>query len=237
GVSFTDDAEGSLNGTAIAEVSTSAEENFVYIVNLGKEVPTEPAETGSIATTGADRGFMKIRVLTDGNSYTIQYADLSETESLNEVTIAKDATHNLTAFSLTHGETVSVEPAKDQWDINLSGVFTYYGYQGTLVAGLTYSDYILHNTMGGVGLYQITIEGDVPTYANFSRSDVEESSFVYNNRAVVGSGWRDAFGGVINEDVYYILKDADGNYYKFNFTAYTSAEGERGNYQFVYERL
>ena len=52
-----------------------------------------------------------------------------------------------------------------------------------------------------------------------------------------GSGWRDAFGGVVNEDVYYVLKDVDGNYYKFDFTDFTSTEGERGHYQFTYERL
>ena len=237
GISFTDNAEGTLEGTAFSEVSTTATENYVYILSLGYEIPTKPAETGSIATTGDQRGYMKVRVLSDGNSYTIQYAELAETESYNEVTISKDAAYNLTAFSLTNGETISVEPNKDQWDINLSGVFSYYGDSGGLVAGLTYSDYVLHNTLGNVGLYQVTIEGDVPTYSNFTMGDVDESAFVFDNRAVVGSGWRDAFNGVINENVYYVLKDADGNYYKFDFTDYKSTEGERGHYQFTYERL
>jgi len=237
GISFTDNAEGTLDGTTFSEISATAEENYVYIVSLGYEIPTEPAEVGSIATTGDHRGFMKVRILSDGNSYTIQYADLAETESYNEVTVSKDDAYNLTAFSLTHGETISVEPTKEQWDINLSGVFAYYGAQGHIVAGLTYSDYVLHNTLGGTGLYQVTLEGEGPTYANFTMSDVDESAFVFDNRAVVGSGWRDAFGGVVNEDVYYVLKDADGNYYKFDFTAYTNTEGERGHYQFTYERL
>ena len=237
GISFTDNAEGTLEGTAFSEVSTTAEENYVYIVSLGYEIPTEPAETGSIATTGDHRGFMKVRILGDGSTYTIQYADLAETESYNEVTVSKDDAYNLTAFSLSNGETVSVEPTKAQWDINLSGVFAYYGSQGPIVAGLTYSDYVLHNTLGDVGLYQVTIEEGVSSYANFSMNDVDESAFVYDNRAVVGSGWRDAFGGVVNENVYYVLKDGDGNYYKFDFTAYTNTEGERGHYQFTYERL
>lgn len=237
GISFTDNAEGTLEGTAFAEVSTTPEENYVYLVSLGKEIPTEPAEVGSIKTTGDHRGFLKVRVLSDGNSYTIQYADLAETGSYNEVTVPKNDAHNLTAFSFSNGETVSVEPEKNQWDINLSGVFSYYGSQGPIVAGLTYSDYVLHNTLGGVGLYQVTIEGDLPTYANFTMANVDESAFVFDNRAVVGSGWRDAFNGVINENVYYVLKDADGNYYKFDFTDYKSTEGERGHYQFTYERL
>ncbi|KAB5489520.1 HmuY family protein [Flagellimonas hadalis] len=237
GISFTDSPEGTLEGTAFAEISTTAEENYVYLVSLGKEIPTEPAETGSINTTGDLRDIIKVRILSDGNSYTIQYADLNETTAFSEVTVPKDAAHNITAFSLTNGETVSVEPAKEEWDINLSGVFTYYGYQGPIAAGLTYSDYVVHNTLGGVGLYQVTIEGDVPTYANFTMADVDESALVYDNRAVVGSGWRDTFGGVVNTGRYYVLKDADGNYYKLNFTAYTSTEGERGHFQFTYERL
>lgn len=237
GIIFTDNAEGTLEGTVFSEISTTPEENYVYLVSLGKEIPTDPAPVGSIATTGDPRPIIKVRILSDGNNYTIQYADLNETSTISEVTVPKDDTYNITAFSLTNGETVSVEPAKEQWDINLSGVFTYYGYQGPIAAGLTFSDYVVHNTMGGVGLYQVTIEGEVPTYANFTMSDVEESAFVYDNRAVVGSGWRDPFGGVISDDRYYVIKDIDGNYYKLNFTAYTNAEGERGHFQFTYERL
>ena len=242
GISFTDYAEGNLDDTAFTEISINPEENYVYIVSLGNEIPVEeeleaPIDPGSIDTSGDHRGFLKVRVLSDGSNYTIQYAELAETESYTEVTVPKNTAYNLTAFSLTNGETVSVEPNKEQWDINLSGVFSYYGNSQGLVAGLTYSDYVLHNTLGGTGLYQVTIEEGVPTYANFTMADVEESAFVYDNRAVVGSGWRDAFNGTVNENVYYVLKDVDGNYYKFDFTAFTSSEGERGHYQFTYERL
>ncbi|MDC6365694.1 MULTISPECIES: HmuY family protein [Flavobacteriaceae] len=243
---FTDNKEGDLDGTAFAEISTTAEDNNVYIVGLGNSIPTEAADPGSIDITGDHRGFMKVRILTDGNEYTIQYAALDETTTISEVTIPKDDTYNLTAFSLTNGESVSVEPAAEQWDVNFSGVFSYYGYQGPTLAGLTYSDYTVHNTLGGVGLYQVTTyeevgdvvtEFDVPSYTDFARENVEESSFVYDDRAIIASGWRDAFGGVLKDDRYYVLKDAAGNYYKMMFTAYVSNEGERGNAQFTYERL
>lgn len=238
GIRFTDSPEGNLEGTAIAEVSTIAEENFVYLVSLGNEIPTDPAPLGSIATTGDPRPIIKMRVLSDGNRYTIQYADLNETSSFSEITVDKDDAYNLTAVSLTHGEIVDVEPAKDQWDINLSGVFSYYGPQGNLIAGLTFSDYVVHNTLGGVGLYQVTLTDGVPSYANFSRADVDESALVYDNRALIGSGWRTTFGTpAVQGDRYYIVKDSDGNFYKLNFTAFTSTEGERGHFQFVYDRL
>lgn len=238
GVSFTDSPEGSLEGTAFAEVSTDPEENFVYLLSLGSEIPTEPAPIGTLETTGDHRGFLKVRVLSDGNSYTIQYADINETTSFSEITVSKDDTLNLTAVSLTDGGTVDVEPAKDQWDINLSGVFSYHGPQGNLIAGLTFSDYVVHNTLGDVGLYQVTITEGVPSYADFSRADVDESALVYDNRSIIGSGWRTTFGTpAVNSDQYYIVKDSDGNFYKMNFTAFTSTEGERGHFQFVYDRL
>ena len=132
------------------------------------------------------------------------------------------------------------------WDINFTGVFSY--YQGGY--GLTYSDYALHNTLGEVGLYQVTTyaisndvrtDFDVPAYADFSRANVEEASLVFNDHSTVGSGWRSVniFTGDLNikDDRYYILKDASGNFYKIKFTAAVDNSGERGYPQFVYERL
>lgn len=245
---FTDNKEGTLEGTAFAEISTTADENYVYIVSLGNEIPSEPAEVGSIATTGDVRGLMKVRVLSDGNSYTVQFADLEETENFTEVIVQKDNSFNLSAFSLTDGQSVDVEPESGSWDLNLSGVFSYYGVASfggpPTTAGLTFSDYVLHNTLGSVGLYQVTTkdsEGnatDAPSYADFERVDVVESELVYDDRAVIGSGWRSVFGvAAVRDDRFFVIKDADDNYYKFLFTAFTNDQGERGFPQFTYERL
>ncbi|WP_179320130.1 HmuY family protein [Winogradskyella helgolandensis] len=240
GISFTDSKEGELAGTAFDEISTTDSDNNVYIVNLGNTIPTE--NNGTINTTGDSRGFMKVRVLTTGNSYTIQYAQLSNTTDYSEITVTKDNSYNITAVSLTDGQIVSVEPEADHWDIDFGGVFSYYGLQGTIAAGLTYSDYTLHNTLSGVGLYQITIEDDAtPNYTNFTLTDINEANFIYNDRAVVGSGWRsvDYMTGEtsVREDRYYVVKDTDDNYYKLRFTAVESETGERGYPQFQYELL
>ncbi|MEM9141344.1 MAG: HmuY family protein [Bacteroidota bacterium] len=247
---FTDTKEGTLEGTAFAEIATTADQNNVYLVSLGNEIPTDPeGDPGSIDTTGDPRGFMKVRVLSDGSSYTIQYAALNETENFSEVTVQKDDNYNLTAFSLTQGQSVNVEPEKGSWDLNISGVFSYYGTASfggpPTIAGLTFSDYILHNTLGGVGLYQVTtLDGEgnstgAPSYSDFSAADVDESALIYDDRAVIGSGWRSVFGPMpaVREDRFYVLRDGDGNYYKLRFTAFTSAEGERGFPQFAFERL
>ncbi|WP_179352283.1 HmuY family protein [Winogradskyella vidalii] len=240
GISFTDSKEGELTGTAFEEISTTDSDNNVYIVNLGNEIPT--ANNGTINTTGDPRGFMKVRVLTDGNSYTIQYASLTNTSDFSEITVSKNNSYNLTAVSLTDGQVVSVEPESSNWDIDFGGVFSYYGLQGTIAAGLTYSDFTLHNTLGGVVLYQVTVEDEsTPSYTDFTSADINEANFEYNNRAVIGSGWRsvDYMTGEtsVREDTYYVVKDTDNNYYKLRFTAVESETGERGYPQFQYELL
>ncbi|MBU2940965.1 HmuY family protein [Lacinutrix sp. C3R15] len=240
GISFTDSKEGELSGTAFEEISTTDSENNVYIVNLGNEIPT--TNSGTINTTGDARGYLKVRVLTDGNTYTIQYAALSNTTDYSELTVTKDSNYNLTYVSLTDEQVATLEPTSSNWDIDFGGVFSYYGLQGTLAAGLTYSDYTLHNTLGGVGLYEVTVEDDTtPSYTNFTYADVTEASFVYNDRAIIGSGWRsvDYITGetTVTEDRYYIVKDTDNNYYKLRFTAVESENGERGYPQFQYELL
>lgn len=240
GISFTDSKEGELTGTAFKEISTTDSENNVYIINLGNEIPT--TNNGTINTTGDARGFMKVRVLTDGNSYTIQYAALSNTTDFSELTVSKDSNYNLTTVSLTDEQIATLEPISSNWDIDFGGVFSYYGQQGTLAAGLTYSDYTLHNTLGGVGLYSITVEDETtPNYTNFTYDAIAEASFVYNDRTIIGSGWRsvDFMTGEtsVREDRYYIIKDTDDNYYKLRFTAVESQTGERGYPQFQYELL
>src|SRR5690606_27511037 len=107
--------------------------------------------------------------------------------------------------------------------------------------GFVYSDYALHNTLGNVGLYKVTLSDGIPTYANFKRADVDESALSYTDRAILGSDWRsvDINTGttVVKDDRYFILKDADGNFYKIKFTAATNNEGVRGYPQIIYERL
>ncbi|AYN65936.1 hypothetical protein D1013_00330 [Euzebyella marina] len=250
GIKFTDDKEGSLEGTAFGTISTTAEENNVFIVGLGAEIPDTTPDAGAIATTGEHRGFMKVRILTDGDNYTIQYAELDAT-TFEEVTIAKDASKIQTAFSLTSGQTIDIEPAKEAWDIQVPSVYSYYGpFGGFAGAGLTYSDFVTHNSLGGVGVYQVLtyeVDGEgvrtdfnVPSYADFTMADADDSAFIYDDRAVIGSDWRvSGFGGTpsVKDDRYYIIKDASGNLYKFRFTAVLSASGERGYPQFIYEKL
>lgn len=143
---------------------------------------------------------------------------------------------------------VDVNPETNKWDINFSGVYSFSAPSGF---GLTYSDYSLHNTLGNVGVYQVTIyevdqndnriHFDVPSFTKFSINDVDESELVYNDRTVISSSWKltptDTRAGIAKDDRYFILKNAEDNLYKLRFTALLSDAGERGYSQFEYELL
>jgi len=247
---YTDLSNGQLEGTAFSTISTTDENNNVYIVSLGNAIPTEAADPGSIKTTGDHRGFMKVRILTDGTSYTIQYAALDAT-TFSEITVNKDASKILTAVSLSTGAEVDIQPAAENWDINFTGVFSTYDpfAEGNGGFGIALTDYAVHNTLGNVSLYQqtlYTIDGDgvrtdngVPSYADFTASDVDEASLISDDHSTIGSGWRNAFSNPpsVKDDRYFVLKDADSNFYKIKFTAVLNSEGERGYPQFIYEKL
>ena len=231
---YVDTVDGQLEGTAFDMVSESNQDNKVYLFYMGTEVPLESAEPGSINTGTEDRGWYKVRVLKDAGSYVLQYASLDATD-YKEITIEKDPQFNMTAYSMTDNKIVSVEPAKGNWDLNVSGVFA-------TDIGTTYSDFVLHNTLGGVSLYEVIITEGVKSYADFTKADVDESQLNDEDRSIIGSNWRSATGPssstpVAKDDRYYVLKEADGNYYKIRFTAVVNESGERGYPSFEYSLL
>jgi len=234
---YIDAPNGDITATAIAEVSDNDGNNSVYLVNLGYEVGSNTPATGSVEVAGEARGWMKIRVLKNGNDYILQYADL-DAVSHQEVTISKDSNYNFTFFSFNTESVVNVEPVASEWDLNFT-VFTNeipgYGAYG-------YSDFVVNNTLAGVGAYMIDTEIDTElSYETFTLSDVDETNFEYNDRRAIGSSWRNGGGpGVqpsLKDNVFYIVNDTDGNLYKLKFLALTNESGERGYPKFIYSLL
>lgn len=230
-------------GTAIAEISTDNTQNFVYLVNMGYEVGTTTPATGSVAMNGDARGWKKIRITRDGNKYVLHYADLDAT-TVESVTITKDADYNFKFFNLLTEETVSVQPKKDKWDINLSG-FTNYINFGTDVL-YYYSDFITSNILGGTQVYEVVVSDATETeteFENFVLANVDESQFLTSttDQRMIGSNWRNgggpSSGPSIKDDRFYVLKDEDGNIFKLRFLAMSNESGERGYPTFSYKLL
>lgn len=172
---YIDNPNGDINATAIAAVSSNDADNKVYLVNLGFNVPTTPAGNGSVNTAGTPRGWKKIRVLRNGNGYTLQYADLAATTH-NEVTITKDEAYNFNFFSLVSGAPVEVEPEKASWDLN----FTTFTNVIEGAGSYFYSDFVITNTKGGTMTYQAmasSVSYDNFTLANVDRNQLDPAQF------------------------------------------------------------
>ncbi|MCT4628628.1 HmuY family protein [Winogradskyella sp.] len=238
-MAYVDAPNGSLSGTAIATISATDASNKVYLLNLGYEVGTEEPDTGSSNYKGEARGWKKIRILKNGNDYTLQYADLDDT-TFESVTISKNNDYNFTFFSFNTESIVNVEPQKDQWDLCYT-IFTNEAvFGGTSYGAYAYADYILNNIKTDAKAYMIDEATESITYEEFTIADVIEADFTTDQRSI-GSSWRNGGGPgtspSLKDDIFYVVNDANGNYYKLQFLALTNAEGVRGYPQFQYELL
>lgn len=236
-----DDAAGDILKTTIAGVSATDSENKVYLINMGSN--PGPADLGSEGVgSGTSRGWKKIRILKSGSNYKVQYADIASTTH-EEIVISKNSAYNFTFLSLLDKKEVSVEPQKNQWDLNFSA-FTNV-IQGQ--SGLTpyhYADYIVNNVKGGAQTYQVLTSAFA--YDSFTLANVDASKFNDDQRNI-GSNWRgtSVIGPngtpvaqfVLRTDRFYVVKDPAGNIYKLKFTGGTKEDGERGYPKFQYTLL
>jgi hypothetical protein len=200
-----------LNKTAIAAISATDADNKVYIIN----------RKGGSGSVLANDELYKIRVIRKGNGYTLQYAKLSET-TFKTLDVVKNTEANFQFASLVKGAATTVEPAKADWDI-VWGYSMY--FTGTFPYG--FSDLVFINSLAGVSAVQVSTT--VKTYAAFAEADIAALTFSAN-RDVIGSKWRTSpdqtgAGGSVKTDVFYVIKDGNGNVYKLKFVSYISADG------------
>ena len=227
---FIDGPNGHINETAIAEISDNDADNKVYLINMGYEVGTNQPPVGTVEVVGNSRGWKKIRILKKEQGYLLQYADLDDT-SFEEVEITKNPEYNFVHYSMITHQQINIEPKKDQWDI----AFSVYTNINEGAGSYGFSDFVYHNLKAGVQVYAMEGNEDL-NYQNFHLNNVDESLFENDQRAI-GASWRDVITGEMFDNMYYILKDLDGNHYKIKMLAFKNDEGERGHPKFEYKLL
>ena len=234
-LAFIDSPTGSLDATAFGTIATSEAAAKVYLVNLGLSVPTGTVGAGSANTAGPARGWKKVKVWQDANGYKLQFANLDATTATT-VSIAKDAAYNHVFFNLTTGAEVKAEPQKANWDLNFS-TFTNEVFDGTESAGAYfYADFVLTNTKAGVTA--VKVQGDRAAYTAFSKAAYDSGNYTFStDQRSIGADWRDVFTRVVFDNVFFLVKDGDGNIYKVKFISMVSSTGERGFPVFEYELL
>jgi hypothetical protein len=223
--------------TAIENIKAIDAENPIYLVNMGKDVFTGSVPAGSVTTGGDARGWMKVQIVRQGNDYKVKFAALNDTTH-TEVVINKSPAYNYSFYSLKNKLAVSIQPEKKNWDLCFSVFVNTIAGAGSYI----YSDFVTINNLGGAGAYEVKVTAPatgVEAFNNFKVSDIDQSKFIYNDQRVIGGNWREVGPGgyQVKGDVFYVVKDAEGYYFKLRFTRLTSAEGERGFPQFEYKPL
>lgn len=223
-LAFFDDINGDITKTVIPAVSATEASNPVIILNRGTG--------GSIAA----RPWIKLRVLRKGTGYTLQYAGILET-TFKTIDVPKNADFNFQFVSLENG-VVDVEPEKTKWDI----VWSYSVFETNFGDGqvpYNFSDLIAVNYLAGVQV-KVKTYADAATataaYTAFNKDSLATNTVVAG-RWTIGSSWRSTQPATgAKQDRFYIIKDANGNYYKFKCLAMGvgSDGGTRGKPDFKY---
>lgn len=222
---FFDNIGGDLNQTLIPAALAIDALNPVIILNRGTG--------GGVAA----RAWVKMRVLRNGNGYTVQYAGIQET-SFKTVSVVKNDLYNFQFLSFDKG-IVTVEPEKLKWDM----VWSYSLYQGDFGGGLSpynFADMIAVNYLSGVQVKQ-KIYADKAT-ANEAFNAFNRDSVLANpvaaGRWLIGNSWRATQPGSngAKPERFYLIKDTNGNYYKLKCLAMGAGTdgGTRGKPEFKY---
>lgn len=222
-MAWIDDPAGDLTKTAFGPVSATAAENKVYIINRGAANP--PSDPSAPIPS---RGWKKVRVVRNGNGYTIQHADIASA-TFQEIQVSKDDAYLFKYISFETGA-LTIEPPKDRWDIAWTG-FTNATSLGAGLIPYYFQDIVLQNR-NGVETAELLVSA-AGSYETFGESNL--AGIIYTTSQVgIGARWRSGGGPgsapAVRSDRFYVIKDTDGNIYKLRFTALTQ-DGQRGRPQ------
>lgn len=210
-----DDPDGDISNTAIDAISATPDENKVYVIN----------RVGGSGAIGDVEDLVKVRIIRKGDGYTLQHAKINE-RTFASVDIDKSDLNNFEYFNFTTGK-VSVEPAKDKWDLQ----WTWSIYKTESPAGsgnflpYGFSDLVFINHLNGTQAAEVLTS--VVSYNDFQESNLSAITFA-DGRNTIGPDWRvtspPASAGV-NTDRFYVIKDPVGNIYKLKFISFHPNDG------------
>ncbi|MGV4414137.1 HmuY family protein [Chryseobacterium sp. T1] len=235
---FIDDPKGYIvtGRTAISEIT--ANDDSVYLINMGFDIYKGVETPGTAYTGGESRGWKKVQITRVNDGYKIKYANLNE-KTHQEYIITKNSDFNFNFFSTISGKEVSAQPEKKKWDIGFTVITNVIAGAGSYI----YADFVVTNVLGGASAYQVTVKAPATgqaRYDQFKIEDIDVTKFINNDQTVIGANWRNPIGAnglEVYSDRFYVIRDADGYFFKLRFTRMTDPNGNRGFPQFEYKPL
>ncbi|HEX5003573.1 MAG TPA: HmuY family protein [Bacteroidia bacterium] len=191
---------------------------------------------------GTDR-WRKFQVLScDSFSYTFRFCNMNNT-GVTDYTITKDPNYSLMYFSFNSGGlAVQVAPPKNSWDLVFTKyTHTYYDeppdspYRYYMVSGALLNRW--SDARNAIMKKDSTI-GYKP-FEEVKAADMINYTF-YKEAAIIGFEWKTYdfnLGYLIIPDLYYLLLDHEGYYYKIRFYDFYDSQGNKGAASFEYQRL
>ena len=213
-----DDSGGDLNKTAIGNWADFTDPvnpvypKKVYIIDLGSD------------NNGTPYGFRKITFdAFENDRYSIHFSNLDGSDN-NTFQISTDPDRSFTLFSFSNGGSiVPVQPINSEWDL----CFTQYStilFDDNNVA----TPYLVRGVylnMAGT----TTVHDTINSFYDITAADVNKYTFS-SSQDEIGYGWKDFKDDSykINPDIFYIIKDQKGEYYKLKFAGYYNKSGQKG---------
>lgn len=225
------------DSTAIGDWWVSAASNVngysqVFIIDRGR-----------IDHTGADR-FRKLQILSaDDTRYEIRYSKL-DNSGVTVMSIPKNPNYALTYFSFNNnGAIVNQAPPSSDWDFvftkythvyfdePLSSPYRFYPVTGALINRW--------KNMSGSVIKKDSIPAYLP-FGDCAYSHVD--SFPFTTIAnVIGFDWKYYDFGAnqyfVRPNLFYLLKDEKGNYYKVRMLDFYNQQGVKGTVTLEYQRI
>jgi hypothetical protein len=169
------------------------------------------------------RPFRKLKFLevTD-TSYSFSFANINNTD-LKKVSLKKNPEYNYTYYSLSKKDTVQVEPAANRWDI----LFTQYTTTLYTDAGVP-TPYIVR----GVYLNPVNVAAMLDStvqYSNVTMQHVAQGKLStvqdyigYNWKSVEINQSANTAKYAVRRNYSYIVRDTQGDFFKFRFLSYVN---------------
>lgn len=216
-----DNPNGSLDSTAFGNCfnSNRTSKQLIYIVDIGKQYSPR---------------YYKLQLLTVTDStYRFKLGELNDAVG-NTFAIRKDHQKNYTYFNLDLKEVVDYEPNSTEWDL----VFTRYRYVYYNMTPIT--PYQVNGAL--INTKQVTVAQT--TTIPFEELDIIKAQqlMLTKKQDEIGYDWKyfDLNGSgkyLVNMNKIFVVKTADGYYYKIRFLDFYDDKGAKGVPKMAYQRL